>query len=396
MSESPENFDNGYGKTVKNQGTPNAYLDHNATAPMKAAVISAMAEWMGMPTNPSSVHGPGRKAREGIETARKQVAGLVSLPAEEAWRVIFTSGATESNNTAHAIVAKDANVWVSGIEHAAVLQACDRGAGYRRMPVTPDGMLDLDALDGALKDGQAPDLFSLMAVNNETGVIQPVAEATSLLHPHGAIVHCDAVQAAGRIKLDFHALDVDMMALSSHKMAGPQGVGALILKKGEGFHGLIHGGGQEQRRRAGTENVAGIVGFGRAAELAMDFEDEQHRLRALRDDLEDRLKALCGTHIRIIGENAPRVANTSCITLPGIPAERALMALDLGGISVSSGSACSSGKVSASHVLTAMGLDEREATSAIRVSFGWNNDANDVDRFMQVWTEFYNRVKERL
>ena len=381
---------------MKNQNKSTAYLDHNATSPAKAEVVTAMANWLGQPTNPSSVHAPGRAARMAVEAARRQVAGLVGLAESEAWRVVFTSGATESNNTAHAVVENNAPVWVGATEHAAVLQACDRGAHYKRIPVTADGVLDMEALAQALKDSPAPALFSLMAVNNETGVIQPVAEAASLLRPHGTLIHCDAVQAAGRIPLDFHGLDIDMMALSSHKIAGPQGVGALILKKGEGFHGLIHGGGQEQRRRAGTENVAGIIGFGMAAELASDFETEQNRLKTLRDDLEHRLKTLCGDHIHIIGENAPRVANTCCVTLPGIPAERTLMALDLGGIAVSSGSACSSGKVSASHVLSAMGLSDAEAGSAIRISLGWNNDEKDIDHFMTVWTEFYNRVKERL
>lgn len=374
----------------------NTYLDHNATSPCKPDVIAAMQEWLGKPTNPSSVHTPGRAAHAALQNAREQVAALVNIPIAEAWRVVFTSGATESNNTAHYHYTQANAVWVSAIEHAATLQACDRGADYKRMAVTHDGVLDMDALAQQIKHDGAPDLLSIMAVNNETGVIQPIAAVAALLKDSPTKVHCDAVQAAGRIDLDFATLGVDSLALSSHKIAGPQGVGALILKQGEGFHGMLHGGGQEQRRRAGTENLAGIVGFGVAAQNAKNHTAEIARQQGLRDALQGALKQLCGSHIRIIGENAPRVGNTLCFTMPGIAAERALMALDLGGIAVSSGSACSSGKINASHVLLAMGLDEQEASSALRVSFGWTNDESDIDHFMRVWGSFYNRVKERL
>lgn len=381
---------------MRNQNQTSTYLDHNATSPCKDAVIEAMTQCLGRPTNPSSVHTPGRAAHSALEAARVQVAALVGLGSDQAWRVVFTSGATEATNTIHYPYSSKDPVWVSAIEHAATMQSCDRGAEYKRIPVTADGVLDLDVMQDWLKQGKAPKLLSLMAVNNETGVIQPVSDAARLLKDTDAKIHCDAVQAPGRIDVDFTAWGVDSLCLSSHKIAGPQGVGAIVLKQGEGFHGMIHGGGQEKRRRAGTENLAGIVGFGVAAHLAKDNHDAMLRQTQMRDDLQERLEKLCGGHIRIIGKNAPRVGNTLCLTIPGLAAEKSLMALDLGGVAVSSGSACSSGTVKASHVLLAMGLDKAEAETALRISFGWDNQESDLDHFMDVWTPFYNRVKERL
>jgi len=275
----------------------------------------------------------------------------------------------------------------SAIEHDSVLAA----ASTQRAPVTADGMIDLAALDRLLAADAAPALVSVMAVNNETGAIQPVAEAARVARRHGALVHCDAVQAAGRVPIDAAAWDVDFLSLSAHKIGGPQGVGALVVRAGVPLERLLKGGGQERRRRAGTENVAGIAGFGAAARAALDGLSGQTRLAGWRDRLERRVTEICPDAV-VFAAGAPRVANTSCLTMPGVPAETQLMGFDLAGIAVSAGSACSSGKVATSHVLLAMGAGEDDAASAVRVSLGWASAAGDVDRFVAAWQALHARV----
>jgi cysteine desulfurase len=302
--------------------------------------------------------------------------------------VVFTAGATEANALALAPAGDAArSVLCSAIEHESVLA----WAG-ERFSATAAGIVDLDALERRLAAGPRPRILSVMAVNNETGAIQPVAEAAALARAHGIPVHCDAVQAAGRIPLDVAALGVDFLSLSAHKMGGPQGVGALIVRDGATLSPLLKGGGQERRRRAGTENVAGIAGFGAAAEAALaDGLADQPRLAALRDRLEAGVLAAC-PRARVFAAEAPRVANTSCLAMPGVPAETQVMAFDLAGIAVSAGSACSSGKVAASHVLAAMGADRETAGCAVRVSLGWDTRAQDIDRFVAVWQEIAARA----
>ncbi|HEV7371996.1 cysteine desulfurase family protein [Arenibaculum sp.] len=359
------------------------YLDYNATAPLRPAVREAMVRALDLLGNPSSVHADGRAARRAVEDARAEVAALVgAMPAQ----VVFTGGGTEANNQALAS-AGGRSVLVSAIEHDSVLEAVPSA---RRIPVEPSGVVDLAALDRMLADARGPSLLSLMLVNNETGVIQPVAEAARIARSRGALVHCDAVQAAGRLAIDLNGLGADMLSLSAHKIGGPKGVGALVLRDGVVCPPLLRGGGQEQRRRAGTENVPGIVGFGRAARDVLAGFGDVARIDGLRRSMEERIRAVA-PDAPIHGGAAPRVANTSCIGMPGVPAEIQVMAFDLAGIAVSAGSACSSGKVKPSHVLTAMGLAQADAASAVRVSLGRDTVAEEIDRFVEAWTTLHRR-----
>ncbi|SMH58277.1 cysteine desulfurase family protein [Azospirillum agricola] len=359
------------------------YLDHNATTPLKPAVKAAMVQAMDLVGNPSSVHAFGRSARRAVDEARAAVAALAGVrPAQ----VLFTGSGTEANNLAlRGFTTR--TVLVSAIEHESVLAAAPDAP---RLPACRDGTIDLAALERALAAAASAPLVSLMLANNETGVIQPVAEATRIAHAHGALLHCDAVQAAGRIPLSFPALGADLMTLSAHKLGGPAGVGALILAEGLEPEALIRGGGQERRKRAGTENLLGIVGFGAAARQALDTLPDAAALAPLRDRLE--CEALAAVpQARVMGGLAARVPNTSCLVLPGVPGETQVMGLDLAGVAVSAGSACSSGKVKPSHVLAAMGEDAAAAASAIRVSLGWTSDDETVDRFLAAWIAMARR-----
>jgi cysteine desulfurase len=362
------------------------YLDHNATTPVLPAAAAAVAEALARTGNPSSVHGFGRAARASLDRARRAVARLVGA-AEDA--VVFTSGGTEANNLALTGVA-GARVLVSAIEHDSVLRAAPTA---ERIPVTQEGVVDLQALDRLLAAGSdGRTLVSVMLANNETGVIQPVAEVAAIARRHGALVHCDAVQAAGRIAVDLASLGADMLTLSAHKLGGPPGVGALVVRAGLALAPLLRGGGQEGWRRAGTENLPGIAGFAAAAEAAASAPGRMAELGALRDALERRIRAIA-PQVPVYGAGAPRLANTSCIGMPGVKGETQVMAFDLAGIAVSAGAACSSGKVAASAVLSAMGATPAAAAEAIRVSFGPGNGAGDVDRFVVAWRELYERTR---
>ncbi len=361
------------------------YLDYNASAPLRPPVREAMAGALDLIGNPSSVHGFGRACRAAIERARRAVAALVAARPDQ---IIFTSGGTEANRLALGAVDAAVRV-VSAIEHESVLAAAPEAA---RVPVDGQGLIDLSALDALLATAPQPALVSVMLVNNETGVIQPVPEAAALVHRHGGWLHCDAVQAAGRLPLDLGALGADLLTLSAHKLGGPAGVGALVVRDGLPLTAPPGGGGQERRRRAGTENLVGIVGFGRAAELAPDDLPGLTRLAGWRDRLEREVQALTPL-VQTMGALAPRVATTSCLALPGASAETLVMALDLAGVAVSAGAACSSGKVRPSHVLTAMGAPA--AASAIRVSLGWASVETDIDRFVAAWGELHRRRSDR-
>ena len=351
-----------------------AYLDHNATSPMRPVVLDAVVEALRAGGNPSSVHRPGRAARARLDKARRQVAGLVgALPAE----VVFTSGGTEANNMALAGSGRQ-RVLVSAIEHESVLNAVPNA---ERIPVDCNGVIDLGALERML--AAEPALVSVMFANNETGVIQPIAEVVRLARAAGAWVHCDAVQAAGKVPVDLRGLGVDYLSLSAHKLGGPTGVGALVVRTGAPFATDRIGGGQESYRRAGTENVGGIAGFGAAAEASRDGLD----VAVLRDRIEAGLPMA-----RVHGAAAPRLPNTSCLSMPGVKAETQVMALDLAGVGVSAGSACSSGKVTRSAVLAAMGVVPADADAAIRISCGWNTVFEDIDRLIATWRDLYIRV----
>ena len=372
------------------------YLDWNATAPLRPQARAAAAEALGVCGNPSSVHAEGRAVRRQIEAARESVAALVGA---EARNVVFTSGGTEANmmalspfmGTGPESEPRDCLV-ISAIEHPSVLA----GGRFPRdalatVPVTADGRIDLSALARLLSElarkGLQRPLVSVMLANNETGVVQPVAQAAALAHAAGALMHVDAVQGAGRIPCNINELQADLLTLSGHKIGGPKGAGALI-KRDQALHftdPLIKGGGQERGARAGTENVACIVGFGAAAAVVrLDLSEERARMVALRDRLEAGLKARMPAAI-VFGAEAERLPNTTLFAVPGIKAETAVIALDLDGIAVSSGAACSSGKVQPSHVLAAMGVGRALAQGAIRVSLGPTTTETEVDRFLDAW-----------
>ena len=358
-------------------GTSPVYLDHNATAPLRREAADAMTAAAALCGNPSSVHAFGRAARQVVEEARERVATLASArPAD----IVFTSGGTEANNLAILGCGRN-RILASAIEHPSVLEAAD---GIETIPVGTGGVVDLDALRSMLERPGPPALVSLMLANNETGVIQPVAEAAALAHERGALMHCDAVQAAGRLPVDFAALGVDLLTLSAHKMGGPKGAGALIVGEYVRLEPIIRGGGQERRRRSGTENLPGIAGFGAAAGLVAPGLAAADELAKLRDALERRVIEEIPA-ARIVARDSGRLRNTSCLALPGVPAETQVMALDLEGVAVSAGSACSSGKVRPSHVLRAMGLPDEIAACAVRVSLGPENGETDIQRFVNAW-----------
>jgi cysteine desulfurase len=365
------------------------YLDHNASTPLKPAVREIMLQKMSIPGNASAIHKMGRTARRDIEDARHKIAQLVNASSQAV--ILFTSGATEANN----LVLKGSGaerILVSAIEHPSVLQA---SVEKEIIPVQPSGVIDLVALDKMLEGNDRSTLISVMLVNNETGVIQPLEKVMEIAKRRGALVHADAVQAAGRLPLDLQKLGVDYMTLSAHKIGGPQGMGCLIMSNCVSVTPQINGGNQEKSMRAGTENVAAIAGFGVAAELAVLDMAEFQKLSALRDKVETELQKIAPT-LRVFGRDAQRVANTTMFSLPGASSEMQLIALDLAGICVSNGSACASGTVKASHVLKAMGVSEAEAGSSLRVSLGWNSTEKDVDYFIRKWIEMYERVKSRV
>lgn len=357
------------------------YMDYNATAPVRPAVIAAMAEALAATGNPSSVHRFGRAARRRVEEAREQVAALIGAQAS---MVTFTSGGTEANILALAGVPGGRRLLVSAIEHDSVLKTAGAN-GAEVIPVTADGQVDVDALAAMLAADGRPALISVMLANNETGVLQPLDRIADLARTNNAVLHCDIIQAAGKIPLDIKQLGADLVTLSAHKIGGPQGVGAVVtVNDALDLDPLLKGGGQEMGKRAGTENVAGIAGFGLAAEISRGELEAGRHLAGLRDALERRARAMAPRAV-LFGAAAPRLPNTSCIALPGVAAQTQVMSLDLAGVAVSAGSACSSGKVKASHVLQAMGAPPDLAGSAIRVSLGWASRAEDVDRFLDAW-----------
>jgi cysteine desulfurase len=371
------------------------YLDWNATAPLRPEARAAMSAALDAVGNPSSVHHEGRAARRLIEEARERVAALIGA---EPRNVVFTSGGTEANMMALSPALETADsksgfdrLVVSAVEHASV-RAGGSFAPHQveEIPVTRDGVLDMGALERRLSElqrqGARPPLVAIMAANNETGVIQPLRAAAAMVHAAGGLLHVDAVQVAGRIPWDIGSSGADLMTVSAHKLGGPQGVGALV-KRSATLHlaePLLRGGGQERGARAGTENVAGIVGFGAAAaSAAVTMAADGERMRSLRDRLEAELAA--GGPTVVFGQNAERLPNTSLFAAPGLRAETALINLDLMGFAVSSGSACSSGKVAASHVLAAMGVPGDLSSGAIRLSIGLATDENEIDLFLKAW-----------
>lgn len=374
------------------------YLDHNATSPLRPEVAEAFVRALALAGNPSSVHAEGRAARAAIETAREKVAALIGASPKN---TIFTSGGTEANNLVLSPSFRRAGgsyakgLLAGATEHPSVL------AGHRfeaqaltLLPVDAQGIVDLDRLSAQVTSDA---LVSLQAANNETGTLQPIAEAAAIVHAAGALIHADAVQAAGKIPLDMERLGVDALTLSGHKIGGPKGIGALVLGSDrlEIAERLLRGGGQERGHRAGTENVAAIAGFGVAAELAAGvLAGEALRLAAMRDELEVRIRQAAPDAV-IFADKAERLPNTLAFAIPGLSAETALIAFDLEGIALSSGSACSSGKVRRSHVLDAMGADAALAGGGLRLSLGWSTTQQDIALFAQACERVVSNLYKR-
>jgi cysteine desulfurase len=359
------------------------YLDWNATAPLRPEAAEAMSAVLARCGNASSVHRWGRAARQTVERARDSVAALLGNAGSEG--VIFVSGGTEANHLA-LLGAGRARILVSAVEHDSVRHAVP---GCGTIPVKRDGIVALDALDRLLAADGRPALVSVMYANNETGVIQPVADIAAVAHEHGALFHCDAVQGAGKLPLRVEEIGADLVSLSAHKLGGPPGIGALVVKREFDLAPLFRGGSQERGRRAGTENLPGIAGFGAAATAALADIAVYDRIRALRDQLEKEIAET--PDAVVLGAGAPRLPNTTAIAMPGVSAETQVIALDLDGVMVSSGAACSSGKVGPSHVLAAMRVGSELAGSTIRVSLGWNSTEEDIAHFLLAWTALYRR-----
>jgi len=375
------------------------YLDYNATAPLRPEARAATFAALDALGNPSSVHAEGRAARAIVEGARAETAKLAGVKAQ---CVTFVSGGAEAANAAlNRFFGRGMNappldrIILAAGEHACVL------SGHRfppsaveRAPLKADGTIELDWLEAACRRPGRP-LVALQAANNETGVVQPVAEAAALVHAVGGFVFCDAVQLAGRGDCEIAALSADAIALSAHKLGGPKGAGALVTARPEISLGepLIKGGGQERGARAGTENAPAIAGFGAAARASLaDLRQERERLLALRDRVEAAVRALSPDAV-VFGEAAPRLPNTVCFSAPGLAAATLVIALDLAGVAVSSGSACSSGKVAPSHVLAAMGAPAALAKGAIRVSLGWASKDSDVEHFAAALGKCLRRIR---
>jgi cysteine desulfurase len=382
------------------------FCDHNSTSPLRPACREAVLAALTVGGNPASVHAAGRAARAMVEDARDAVARLVHAGSSE---VVFTSGATESNSLALWGAVEGAmtegekpvritRLFVSAIEHSSVLRAAERlaerAAGVRLeiIPVTADGVVDTVALRVMLREGKGRTLIAVMAANNETGVIQPIAEISRLAREAGALLLLDAVTAAGKMDLDFALCDY--MTLSAHKLGGPQGSGALVVRDGAPFAPQLIGGGQQRGLRAGTENLSGIAGFGAAAKAVMDDGAERARVAAIRDHFENSLKAAI-PGVVVFGEEVERLCSTSNTAIPGLSGENIVIALDLEGVLVSSGSSCSSGKITPSHVLSAMGVNENLAGASLRVSFGWNSTMEDADAVVAALARLNNRVQMR-
>ena len=360
------------------------YLDYNATAPLRPEARDALLAALDI-GNPSSVHHEGRQARALVETARQDIAAMVGAHPET---VIFTSGGTEACNLAlnlrQAPNGKIGRILVNAIEHSAVLEAAKQSdLPVEIMPVTPQGVLDIAALEALLQE-ETPALVCLMLANNETGVVQPVAQVGALVKAHGSLLFCDGVQAAGKTPIQMIAMGIDALSLSGHKLGAPMGVGALVTRPSVVVPPQLIGGGQELGRRAGSENISGIAAFAAAARAAMAGLEAFQNLASQRDSMEAALLA-AQPEVHIFGREVTRLANTSCFALAGLSSETLVMGLDLDGLSVSAGSACSSGKVSRSHVLEAMGVPPHISQAVVRISLGWQSHTEDTDKLVAAW-----------
>ncbi|MDF0581112.1 cysteine desulfurase family protein [Bradyrhizobium yuanmingense] len=371
------------------------YLDWNATTPLRPEARAAMVAAFDLVGNPSSVHAEGREARRLVEEARATLAAAVGAQPRN---VVFTSAGTEANALALSPGLRGPSggpverLLVSALEHASVLAggrfAADK---IELIQVTRSGVVDLDHLKALLKGGP-PALVSIMAANNETGALQPVTEAATIVHEAGGLLHVDAIQAMGKIPFDINSVGADLATFSAHKIGGPKGVGALAMTEGiGGLEPVLRGGGQEQSRRAGTENIVGIAAFGAAAKAVLQaLPEDVKRMASLRDRLENGLRDIPRT--TVFAKDVARLPNTVLFTAPGLKAETAVIGFDLEGIAISSGSACSSGKVQPSHVLSAMGYDPAVAQGAVRLSLGWSTEPGDINRALEAWRKLGNTL----
>ncbi|MCW8914835.1 MAG: cysteine desulfurase [Magnetovibrio sp.] len=364
--------------------TVQVYMDHNATSPTRSQVREAVLRAMEAGGNPSSVHALGRKARRLVEDAREQVRKAVNAP--KSAQVIFTSCGTEANTLALTCTDRD-QIWAGATDHSAVRTVRE---GIKLIPVNVNGLIDPFQLEELFAGGGDDVVVSIMLANNETGVLQQVEGIANIAHRYDALVHTDAVQALGKVPVDFQALGVDMLSLSAHKIGGPLGVGALIATKDVKINAINPGGGQENGVRGGTENVPGIVGFGLAAEIATAELDGMSKVKEMRDLLEAQIMA-AAPDATIIASLGDRLPNTSFVAMPGVDAETQVMTFDLEGICTSAGSACASGKTKASAVLMAMGLDPAIASSAVRISLAQTNTIEDIEHLLSAWTGLYQR-----
>lgn len=361
------------------------YMDYNATSPLRPEALAAANEALTWVGNPSAVHSLGRFVRKQIEAARTTLAGLIETKPSA---LVFTSCGSESNN--HVLSShQETLTLVCATEHDSILNARE---GLVAVPVDHDGIVDISFIDAALRTRACPALISIQLANNETGVIQPIADITRIASKYGALVHTDAVQAFGRIPVSFSALAVDFMTLSAHKIGGGYGAGALVIRDGLRIPSFIRGGFQESGRRAGTENVPAIAAFARAAHAAVS--ESKGPIQALRDTLEAELKATA-PDMAIHGAQADRLPNTSCFSTPRLNQESQLMALDLEGIAVSAGAACASKKIRPSHVLSAMGASPDDAKTALRVSLGFQSKPDHIKAFLKVWRTLNARIQSR-
>lgn len=361
------------------------YLDYNATAPLLDEVKEVMLEVMGAPYNASSVHSFGRKAKQLLESARQNIATALDAGG---YQVIFTASGTEANNQALSCLNEPHELFISAVEHDSIMKIGNK-LHARVLPVDENGIIDLNAMEKLLLSSQKKPFVSIMLANNETGVIQPIHEIAQIVFKHGGFLHCDIVQAVGKIPLSINNLNADMVTISGHKLGGPVGAAALIIKKGLQVKPFQVGGGQESGYRAGTENIAAIVGFAKAVEVAVKNMPAGRK----RDYLESRIKEIAKDAV-IAGEKAKRLPNTSNIAMPNMTAETQVIAFDLEGIAISSGSACSSGKVAESHVLSAMNVDQGLRNNAIRVSTGAQTTEEEIEAFIKTWERLYKKAND--
>ncbi len=363
------------------------YLDWNATAPLRPEAAAAITAALAHCGNPSSVHRWGRTARQMVERARDAVAALIGAAPDG---VVFVSGGTEANHLALLGSGRE-RILISAVEHSSVLQAAPNA---ERVAVDGNGIVDPARLAQLLAADKRPTIVSVMLANNETGIIQPVADIARVAHQHGALFHCDAVQAAGKLPLAAADTGADLISLSAHKLGGPPGIGALVVVGNIELAAMIRGGGQERGRRAGSENLPGIAGFAAAAEAASAAIADYRRVERLRDELEAAALAAVPDAV-VIGAGVARLPNTTSLALPGVPAETQIIALDLDGVMVSAGAACSSGKVGPSHVLAAMGVPPEIADGTIRISLGWTTTEAEIAHFLDAWTALARRLLRR-